>query len=961
MSSRAYVSDRAPYVPDAGMPPPLSDPHSNHLCLIGDDPAATYSDAVNFLVRGLDHGERAVFVCDGARRDEVDRAFAAAGIDVAAEVERGALRLLAPTDGTARDEGAADSLVERCRADALGAAAAGLAGVRVALDVGCARSGPAPIERLIDWEARVGAISLEVPQTSVLCLYDRARFPAVELERVLGRHPAVVLGGRVCPNPYFEPDPADVPAGAAARLTWKLDGVRRLREVEEDRGRLMQRAHRLEVERRMSRRAEAALERMRQLQDITAAIAGALTEQEVIAALAERTLEALGARAIAVVGASTDSAAPELLHTLGWPWEQALEYRRLSFPDASLVCEAMRSREPAFVPTVAEYGARYPHLERIRRLLGSGSTLVIPLIGKDRVLGAVQLAFGDVREFTDEDHGFAATLGHLAGQAIERARMYGAVRASEDRFRVAQELSLDGFSILRSVRNDVGEVEDFIWEYANPAIGRMLRRDPSELVGRRMLEVFSGHPDWELHDQLVHVVETGAPLQVERFYDADDLRGWFRSTAVRLGDGIAMSLSDITERKRAEEQTRIHAVRSRVLAEAARAFAEARLEGAAILDRLAESLALHVRDLCVILLASADGHRLDVAAVRHGDAEVTRVLRDRATGPMSVERGLAAWAVRSDRTLVIDAPGRDRLESILPAPLVAYVDRYGASSLLVKPLLVCGKPVGALLLLRAGGSATYGNADRQLADEIAACASFAIDNARLYHEAQEAIRTRDEVLRIVAHDLRSPLNTISMSVRLLRDRIAQGTDGEKYLHVIGRSTTHMARLIDDLLDVARIEAGELAVEIEKLAAAPLVAEAVDMHRDLAAERGLELRVEIAEDLPPIAADRERIIQVFANLLGNAIKFTPAGGGIRVSVERLPDALVFSVSDTGPGITPDQIGLIFDRFWQASRARRAGAGLGLAIAKGIVEAHKGRIWAESEPGRGSTFSFTVPVA
>jgi signal transduction histidine kinase len=171
----------------------------------------------------------------------------------------------------------------------------------------------------------------------------------------------------------------------------------------------------------------------------------------------------------------------------------------------------------------------------------------------------------------------------------------------------------------------------------------------------------------------------------------------------------------------------------------------------------------------------------------------------------------------------------------------------------------------------------------------------------------------------------------------------------------------MNRLIQDLLDVAVMESGQLNIERAQLAPRDLIAGAVDMQRPLASSSSLELRVDMDRDLPDIWGDRDRLLQVFENLIGNAIKFTKAGGGITVGGAPRDHEVIFRVSDTGEGIAPENLPRVFDRFWQASRAGRVGAGLGLQITKGIVEAHGGRIWVESAAGRGSTFFFTIPAA
>jgi signal transduction histidine kinase len=171
----------------------------------------------------------------------------------------------------------------------------------------------------------------------------------------------------------------------------------------------------------------------------------------------------------------------------------------------------------------------------------------------------------------------------------------------------------------------------------------------------------------------------------------------------------------------------------------------------------------------------------------------------------------------------------------------------------------------------------------------------------------------------------------------------------------------MDRQIQDLLEIARIEAGQLTITRAQLSARELIVEAVDLQRPLASSASLELRVELDREVPEVWGDRDRLLQVFENLIGNAIKFTKAGGRIRVGAAPSDHEVVFWVADTGGGIAPESLPHIFDRFWQATSAARQGAGLGLPITKGIVEAHGGRIWVESTEGQGATFSFTIPQA
>jgi signal transduction histidine kinase len=171
----------------------------------------------------------------------------------------------------------------------------------------------------------------------------------------------------------------------------------------------------------------------------------------------------------------------------------------------------------------------------------------------------------------------------------------------------------------------------------------------------------------------------------------------------------------------------------------------------------------------------------------------------------------------------------------------------------------------------------------------------------------------------------------------------------------------MNRLIQDLVDVALMESGQLTIERARLSARELIVGAVDMQRPLARSSSVQLHVELGHDVPEVWGDRDQLLRVFENLIGNAIKFTEAGGSITAGVASKDHEVVFWVTDTGGGIAAEHLPLVFDRFWQATRAGHHGAGLGLPIAKGIVEAHGGRIWVESTEGQGTTFSFTIPHA
>lgn len=228
-------------------------------------------------------------------------------------------------------------------------------------------------------------------------------------------------------------------------------------------------------------------------------------------------------------------------------------------------------------------------------------------------------------------------------------------------------------------------------------------------------------------------------------------------------------------------------------------------------------------------------------------------------------------------------------------------------------------------------------------------------------QADEVLASRDQVLQIVSHDLRNMLLTITGSAHLIdEDAGVAGSEAaiRQAANWIQRAGARMNRLIGDLLDVASIDAGKLAVTLESADPAAIVVEAVETFRTLTGESRVSVTAEVPSQLPRVFCDPARILQVLTNLLGNAIKFTPDGGTVVVRVEHVGGEIRFSVSDTGIGIAPGSLDRVFVRYVQLATGDRRGAGLGLYLSRSIIESHGGRIWAESVVGKGSTFFFTL---
>jgi signal transduction histidine kinase len=267
---------------------------------------------------------------------------------------------------------------------------------------------------------------------------------------------------------------------------------------------------------------------------------------------------------------------------------------------------------------------------------------------------------------------------------------------------------------------------------------------------------------------------------------------------------------------------------------------------------------------------------------------------------------------------------------------------------------------------RASADVTLANDRKDQGDALAALLVHerAATDAYLLTErvrSDDAVSNRDDFLGMVAHDVRNLLNGVVLSLELLRPG-----DAEPEPHVaaaaarIRRYVARMNRLIGDLVDVTSIDAGKLAIVAAEGDAALLVAEAIDAFLPAAVEKGVSLSAEVPPGPHRVPFDHDRMLQVFANLLSNGIKFTPAGGHITIRLEAGRGALRFCVSDSGVGIAAPMLEAVFERFWQVAENDRRGMGLGLYISKCIVDAHRGRIWAESKPGLGTRMYFTLPV-
>ena len=471
--------------------------------------------------------------------------------------------------------------------------------------------------------------------------------------------------------------------------------------------------------------------------------------------------------------------------------------------------------------------------------------------------------------------------------------------------------------------------------------------DPAGLLSRVRLVLERAHLPKLIHPQPFTVDLLGTPFTI-------------RATKEQILELLVSSYSDLV---RTSEAVSDAAHRARFLSEAMELLSSS-LDVHRVLRDLARLIVPRIADLCAVDLLGPGGLPQRVEIV-HGFPGVPGLPESTARVADPAISSIAQRAIAESSLQLVAHADDEALRDVARNPaLLEQLRCSGPYSLLVVPLIARQRVLGFLQFLSADIARASTPESLLLAEDLARRASVAVDNALLYGEAQRATRARDDVLAIVSHDLRNPLNTILMSASFLLDVLAEPGATVPLipqLELILRATARGNALIQDLLDVSRIESGTLAVDPSLTSAGGLLNDAVLELEPLVVDKGLRFEHEWTGDNAEVSADRGRIAQVFSNLVGNAVKFTSKGGVVRVTGRRLGPIVEFVVSDSGTGIAPDHVPHLFDRYWKATKASRSGAGLGLFIVKGIVESHGGAVSVESVAGAGTSFRFTLPGA
>lgn len=594
---------------------------------------------------------------------------------------------------------------------------------------------------------------------------------------------------------------------------------------------------------------------------------------------------------------------------------------------------------------------------RVVLKIGFRSRIIVPLKARGEIIGAMNWFTLDAeRRYTDDDLRVAEEVALRAAYAIDNARLYEAERLANQRFT----------DLLNGLQASVWEGRGVPIEevtYINRSAEGLFGYPAEELKGpdasrRIILE--------EDHDQAMGQyaagMSSGSDFEVEyRARRADGRIIWIRDAArvSTAPDGrpmIRAVATDITKHKQAEE-------RLRILAEAGKTL-DSSLDYEATLANVTAVIVPALADDCIIFLES-DGGKLEMVSSAHSDparADIAREffrhypLIERPHQPLQMVHRSGQSVVMQDAMTAIDtgvALSREQYESSIGV-------RVNAG--LAVPMRSRGQILGVMVWVCVESGRHYGTDDLKLAEEIANRAALAVDNTRLFKAAQDGVAARDRFLAMLGHELRNPLNSISIVAKMLERESLSDERLTRLRTMIGRETRQLSALVDDLLDVSRVLAGKMSLSLEPVDLTLMVRESAQSFEETARQRDLKLAVTIPDEQIIIAGDPVRMRQVIANLLTNAIKFTEPAGRVEVALCSNGDSASLSVRDTGIGIAPEMLDRIFEPFAQASLLPPHGLGLGLSVVKQVAELHGGTVTASSEGiGKGSEFTVSLPRA
>jgi len=506
----------------------------------------------------------------------------------------------------------------------------------------------------------------------------------------------------------------------------------------------------------------------------------------------------------------------------------------------------------------------------------------------------------------------------------------------------------------------------------NPAAERMFGYTAEEMIGHSIRAIIPEDRQYE-EDEVIARIRAGAAVDhfetVRKHKNGALIDISLSISPVRDESGVIVGASktarDITERLRAREMEERNRRQAVFLSRLTGSFATS-LEPREILGSLAELSVPYFADWCSVDLLQDNG-QIERLADAHVDPRKSDLLKQLRKNYGNSQPPLSpAFVIRTsepavvlevtDRFLAEAAAGDpDRLRILRSLDLLSY---------LCIPLRIQGRMIGAVTMARADSGRRFDEEDLRVAEDAASRTALAVDNARAYEQLQAANQLKDEFLATLSHELRTPLNAILGYSRMLRSGIMKEERRDQALETLERNATTLTQMVEDVLDVSRIAAGKIRLHIQLVELSTVLRDALATITPAADAKGVRLEAILEPHVGPVSGDPDRLQQVIWNLLSNAVKFTPRGGRVQMRLQRVNSHIEVTVSDTGIGIREDFLPHLFERFRQGDSTttrEHGGLGLGLAIARRIVELHGGRIQAFS-PGeeQGSTFRVELPI-
>ncbi|HEX8162400.1 MAG TPA: PAS domain S-box protein [Pyrinomonadaceae bacterium] len=643
-----------------------------------------------------------------------------------------------------------------------------------------------------------------------------------------------------------------------------------------------------------------------------------------------------------------------------FPMPRATDLFGPTFRGEGTVCIDDVKRDPRYGKNSPYYGMPEGHLPVV-------SYLAVPVISRSgEVLGGLFFGHPEAGVFNDRKARIVEGLAAQAAVAMDNARLFEAVsreranaKTSEEQYRFLAE-SIPQIVWTADASGESDYFNQRWYEYTG------LSRDEQHARALVAHEVVHADDRPAVLEAWARASRTGEPYEVElrlrRGSDGSFRWHLARSLPLRDAEGRVAkwfgTSTDIDDRRRAEDAQRFLAEASEVLVSS--------LDYEMTLKRIAELVVPRLADWCAVDMVT-DERTLRRLAVAHEDPakiELAAEVERRYPQTLADREGVAKVIRTGEPEMYPNIP--DELTALIArdAEHLKILRELGLRSAMIVPLIVQGRARGAITFVSAESGRHYAAGDLAFAQDLARRAALAVENARLYKEAQEVNRLKDEFLATLSHELRTPLTAVLGWTRLLGTGQLDEATRARALETIERNALSQVQLIDDILDVSRVIRGKLRLNVRSTDLVPVIEAAVDSVRPAAEAKGIRLQVILDRQSGPISGDPDRLQQVVWNLLSNAIKFTPKEGRVQVVLARVNSHLEVTVSDTGQGIPEEFLPYVFDRFRQAdptTTRTHGGLGLGLAIVRHLVELHGGSVKAESAgAGQGATFRVSLPL-